>query len=494
MAEASGRNITGARLRLGAELEQIAEQLRSLAQAQDQLHDLYEAVLSRDVELSVVLRLIVATAMELVGARYGALGVLDEKGEYLAQFVPVGLSDQERADLADVELPRGRGLLGRLISQPVPLRVDDISVHPDSVGFPPGHPPMRTLLGAAISIRGHVYGNLYVSERRDGQPFDAHDEVLIIALAGAAGLAIDDARLYEQTHADAEQFQRLLLPRLPDLRPFDAAAVYCPATTPGHLGGDWYDALLVPDQACVAVIGDVVGHDLQAAAAMAQTRNMLRALLYGRRTSPSAVLAQLDRTLHAITDNPVTTACLARIEPEGQAWTLRWSNAGHPPPLLLTPDHRVRYLHADPDLPLGVDVTLPRHDHTYPLPDNATVIFFTDGLIEHPRRPVEMGLERLAAILLAHADQPLGELCQILADHHPSDGRDDMAILALRTPTGHARSKPAEQRTRPRATGLPARAGATECSGQGSDRSGDCLHHPGDLVGQVSDPRQPLTG
>ncbi|WP_391858354.1 PP2C family protein-serine/threonine phosphatase [Streptomyces silvisoli] len=422
-------------MRLGAELERIAEQLRSLARAQDQLHDLYEAVLSRDVELSVVLRLIVATAMDLVGARYGALGVLDEDGESLGLFVPAGLSDEERTELAEVELPRGRGLLGRLIAHPEPLRVDDISTHPDSAGFPPGHPPMRTLLGAAIDIRGTIYGDLYVSERHDGRPFDAHDEALIVALAGAAGLAIDDARLYEQTRLDAEQFQRLLLPRLPDLTPFTAAAAYRPASSPGHLGGDWYDALLVPDQACAAVIGDVVGHDLQAAAAMAQVRNMLRALLYDRHALPSAVLAQLDRTLNAITDNPVTTACLARIEPEEQGgWKLRWSTAGHPAPLLLAPDRTTLYLDAEPDLPFGVDPTQPRHDHTHSLSPGTTVIFFTDGLVEHPKQSVETGLERLATLATAHASLHLEDLVEALADKHPSDGHDDMAILALRTP------------------------------------------------------------
>ncbi|MFJ9030442.1 PP2C family protein-serine/threonine phosphatase [Streptomyces sp. NPDC102274] len=423
------------RLRLGAELERIAEQLTSLARAQDRLHDLYEAVLGRDVDLPVLLRLIVETAMELVGARYGALGVLNESGEYLAQFIPVGLSEQERADLAGVNFPRGRGLLGYLTAHPEPLRVDNVPGHPDSAGFPPGHPPMRTLLGATVSIRGKTYGQLYVSERRDGRPFDSHDEDMIVALAGAAGLAIDDARLYEQTRLDAEQFQRLLLPRLPDVRPFDAAAVYRPAITPGHLGGDWYDALLVPDQACAAVIGDVTGHDLQAAAAMAQIRNMLRALLFDQRTPPSAVLTHLDRSLQAITDNPLTTACLARIEPGAPgSWRLRWSTAGHPPPLLLTPDRRTRYLNADPDLPLGVDTTRPRHDHAHPVPAGATVIFFTDGLIEHHGHTLDVGLERLAALVIEHAGLPLQEFVQALADHHPSDGHDDMAVLALRTP------------------------------------------------------------
>lgn len=423
------------RLRLGAELELIAEQLRSLARAQDRLHDLYEAVLGRNMDLSVILQLIVDTARELVGARYGALGVLDEHGAQLAEFIPKGLSDQERADLGDVDFPRGRGLLGYLITHPEPLRVDDIAAHPDSAGFPPGHPPMRTLLGAAISTRGRIYGDLYVAERRDGRPFDAHDQALIVALAGAAGLAIDDTRLYEQTRFDAEQFQRLLLPRLPDLHPFGAAAVYRAARTPGHIGGDWYDALLVPDRACAAVVGDVVGHDVPAAAAMAQIRNMLRALLSHQRTPPSAVLAHLDQALQAIDDQPVTTVCLARLEPATPGgWTLCWSTAGHPPPLLLSPGHPPRYLDADPDLPLGVDITRSRSDHTCPIPAGSAVILFTDGLIEHPVHPVETGLERLAALASEHAALPLQDFVEALADRHPSDGHDDMAILAVRTP------------------------------------------------------------
>ncbi|MEQ4724309.1 GAF domain-containing SpoIIE family protein phosphatase [Nonomuraea sp. B19D2] len=435
MAGEEERSQQQVRLRLGAELEQIAEQLRSLARAQDQLHDLYEAVLAREVDLSVVLGLIVSTAMNLAGARYGALGVLDEEGENIALFIPKGLSEQERAELAGTEFPHGRGLLGHLITHPEPLRVDDISAHPDSAGFPPGHPPMRTLLGAPIIIRGKIYGNLYVSERLDGRPFRAHDEALIAALASAAGLAIDDARLHEETRRDAERFQRLLLPQLPEhMEPFAAAATYRPAIVPGHVGGDWYDAMLVPDQSCAAIIGDVVGHDLQAAAAMTQTRNMLRAFLYDQRTAPSVVLTQLDRALHAITDNPVTTACLARIEPGGHGWTLRWSTAGHPPPLLIAPEQRARYLYADPDLPLGVDTAQPRHDHAHRLPSGAVVIFFTDGLIEHHNHLIEEGMERLAAIATAHGDLPLHDLVEALIAQHPSDGHDDMAVLALRVP------------------------------------------------------------
>jgi hypothetical protein len=253
-------------------LEQIADQLVSLARVQERLHSLYEVALSRDVDLRAVLRTIVTTAMDLVGARYGALGVLDTDGEGnggLAELIGVGSSEKQRADIEGLHSPEGRGLLGHLIHAPVPLRVDNISEHPDSAGFPPGHPEMRTLLGVPIHIRGQIYGNLYIADRLDGCPFNAQDETMVVALAGAAGLAIDGARLFRQLRDDAEEFQRLLVPRLPDLSPFEAAAVYRPAPSPGLLGGDWYDALLVCEDTCVAVIGDVLGHDVPAAAAMA---------------------------------------------------------------------------------------------------------------------------------------------------------------------------------------------------------------------------------
>ncbi|MFI1168009.1 PP2C family protein-serine/threonine phosphatase [Streptomyces sp. NPDC020801] len=430
------QNLPDLHARLRAEVGRIDEQLRGMLAAMDRLQGLLDAVvaISREVELPAVLDRIVTTAMDLVGARYGALGVLNESGEHLERFITAGLSERERADLAGTDLPRGLGVLGHLIRHPEPLRIDDVSTHPSSAGFPPGHPHLRTLLGVAISVRGEIYGDLYLAERHDGQPFDVHDENIVVALASAAAIAIENVRLFERVRVGAEQFQRLLLPTLPDLRPFTAAAIYRPAAEPSQLGGDWYDAILLSDNVVAVVIGDVVGHDLQAAAAMASTRNMLRALLYDRRNPPGAVLAQLDRILQAATNNPVTTTTLARIEPEQAGWRLRWSTAGHVPPLLIIPDRPAEHLFAEPGLPLGVDPDEPRPDHSRFLPPNATVVFFTDGLIERPDRPIDESLRELADLATAHAGLPLQEFVQVLAEHHPSDGHDDMAILALRTP------------------------------------------------------------
>ncbi|OKI99183.1 PP2C family protein-serine/threonine phosphatase [Kitasatospora sp. CB01950] len=422
----------------GERVDDIAAQLHALAAARDRLQGLLSAVLAigGDLDLPVVLHRIVTTAMELAGARYGALGILAPSGDRLQEFVTAGLSQEERAALAGIDFPSGRGVLGHLIRHPEPLRVADIGAHPSSVGFPPGHPSMRTLLGVAITVRGEIYGDLYLSERRDGRPFDQADEEVVRALAGAAGIAIENARLFGYMRDSAAQFQRLLLPTLPDLAPFEGAAVYRTAAEPAGVGGDWYDAVILPDRACAAVIGDVVGHDLHAAAAMAQARNMLRALLYDRRSPPSSVLTQLDRTVEDITDLPVTTACLARIEPAaGPGWTMHWSTAGHPPPLVLGPDGRTWYLEGEPGIPIGVDPAVPRPDHTDPLPSGATVVFFTDGLVERPDRDIDDGLDALARLTAAHADRPLDELVRILADRHPGDGHDDMAVLAIRTPS-----------------------------------------------------------
>jgi GAF domain-containing protein len=212
--------------------------LAELTRARNRLQGLLDAALaiSRDLELPDVLHRIVTTAMDLVGARYGALGVLHESGKHLEQFITAGLTEAEQQALAGIDFPHGRGVLGHLIDHPEPLRIADLTTHPSSVGFPPGHPEMRSLLGVSIRVRGRIYGDLYLSERLDRRPFDRADEDIILALAGAAGVAIENARLFGSVRDTAERFQRLLLPSLPDLRPFSAAAVYRPAATPGRLG------------------------------------------------------------------------------------------------------------------------------------------------------------------------------------------------------------------------------------------------------------------
>jgi signal transduction histidine kinase len=182
----------------------------------DRVHSLLEAVVAvgSNLELDRVLHQIVDAAVSLVDARYGALGVIGDAGR-LAEFVTSGL-DQDQIAAID-HWPEGRGVLGELITNPEPLRLADISEHPQSYGFPDGHPPMKTFLGVPVRIRDEVYGNLYLTEKRDGAEFDEEDETVVIALAAAAGVAIENARLYDEARrqqawlrATADTTQRLL--------------------------------------------------------------------------------------------------------------------------------------------------------------------------------------------------------------------------------------------------------------------------------------------
>ncbi|MEO9224015.1 MAG: GAF domain-containing protein [Acidimicrobiales bacterium] len=144
-----------------------------------------------------MLEKIVESARDLIGARYAALGVLGASG-LLSDFVTVGVSDKERELIG--QLPSGKGVLGNLIHDPQPLRLDDLSKSPDSCGFPPNHPPMRTFLGVPVMVRGGVFGNLYLTEKFDGAAsFTDQDEEIAVALAAAAGVAIENSRLYERS-------------------------------------------------------------------------------------------------------------------------------------------------------------------------------------------------------------------------------------------------------------------------------------------------------
>ena len=163
-----------------------------------QLLRLLDAVMAIGSEqtLADALRRITETAADLVDAKYAALGVLDESGSRLAEFITVGLDEEETLRIG--ARPEGHGLLGLLILEPKPLRLPDLHAHPDSFGFPPGHPPMTSFLGVPIRLHGVVYGNLYLTDKADGQVFTDVDQELAVGLAAAAGLAIENARLHEQ--------------------------------------------------------------------------------------------------------------------------------------------------------------------------------------------------------------------------------------------------------------------------------------------------------
>ncbi|MGB8403886.1 MAG: GAF domain-containing sensor histidine kinase [Mycobacterium sp.] len=185
-------------LRLRELLSEVQQRVEQIIEGRDRLDGLVEAMLTvtSGLELDETLRTIVHTAIELIDARYGALGVRGSEHE-LVEFIYEGIDEVTRQKIGP--LPQGHGVLGLLIDEPKPIRLEDIRTHPSSVGFPDNHPPMRTFLGVPVRIRDEVFGNLYLSEKVSGQPFSEDDEVLAQALAAAASIAIENARLYDQS-------------------------------------------------------------------------------------------------------------------------------------------------------------------------------------------------------------------------------------------------------------------------------------------------------
>ncbi|MBI3224159.1 MAG: GAF domain-containing sensor histidine kinase [Mycolicibacterium cosmeticum] len=189
---------TLSQLRLRELLSEVQDRVGQLVEGRDRLDGLVDAMLAvtSGLELDATLATIVHTAIELIDARYGALGVRGQ-GSELVEFIYQGIDETTRHQIG--KLPQGLGVLGVLIDDPQPIRLDNIRDHPASVGFPAHHPPMTTFLGVPIRIRDEVFGNLYLTEKKSGQPFSEDDEVLAQALAAAAGIAIDNARLYQQS-------------------------------------------------------------------------------------------------------------------------------------------------------------------------------------------------------------------------------------------------------------------------------------------------------
>ncbi|UKD56699.1 GAF domain-containing protein [Amycolatopsis sp. FU40] len=194
------RKLSGtlSQLRLRETLRDLQERIELLIGTRDKMDGLLEAVLAvaSGLELDATLRRIVQAAVELGEAHYGALGVLGDDGA-LAEFVYLGIDAETRQRIG--HLPEGHGLLGLVIDDAKPLRLEEISAHPASVGFPANHPPMHSFLGVPVRVRDEVFGNLYLTEKKDGAEFTDDDEVIVQALAAAAGIAIENAHLYEQT-------------------------------------------------------------------------------------------------------------------------------------------------------------------------------------------------------------------------------------------------------------------------------------------------------
>ena len=247
-----------------------------------------------------------------------------------------------------------------------------------------------------------------------------------------AALALGNARAYQREHELAENLQRALLPAtLPAVKGLEIAVRYLSATAGVLVGGDWYDVIVFDDATAALVVGDVIGHDIEASSAMGQLRTGLRAYAYEDCSSPDTVLARLDRLMEQL---GLTMATCVLVVVDVRRMLLTWSSAGHPPPLLLR-DGVASYLHGGVSVLLGVSGARASAEATLDLRPGDTLVLFTDGLVERRAESLTDGLERLAHAAVALGTTDPERICQGVVDRllPPGEGRnDDVAILVAR--------------------------------------------------------------
>jgi anti-anti-sigma factor len=281
-------------------------------------------------------------------------------------------------------------------------------------------------------LGGEVLGMLCVATETPRQwTADALD--LLAALADMAGMkaALRDA--VRISDATALVLQHSMLTELPEVAGVELVARYVPAQESAQIGGDWYDAFVLPDGDTALIVGDVVGHDMPAAAKMGQLRNLLRGIATYSNAPPHVVVSGLDRTAFSLGVAELATVVYARLAgTPATGWQLSWANAGHPPPLLVAADGTARYL----DAPSGILLSFGDGEHVdgvVPLPVGSTVLFFTDGLVESRILDVSDGLDALREAATVAASWPLPRLCDhLIAEVAGAGNADDVTLLAIR--------------------------------------------------------------
>jgi PAS domain S-box-containing protein len=324
-----------------------------------------------------------------------------------------------------------------------PVRIDRLTDDLlDSVLVHPGARQAFERLGgtAMLSVpmvaRRRTLGGMTLIAVTDDRRFSQDDADLAQDLARRAALALDNVRLYQQEHTVADTLQRSLLPELPELPGIEAAAHYVSASSAADVGGDFYDLLALPDGSVGIVVGDVIGHDVAAAAAMGHLRGIVRACAWDTGIpDPSTVLDRIDRLVQGLRLVPLATMLYARAEPPGRPggdWRLQAANAGHPPPILRLPDGTVRLLDGITGMLLGVDADASRPSVGLDVPAGSTLLAYTDGLVERPGVELDRGIHELCArIAAAPAAADPRALCAAAVDA-PLDRRDDVAVIAVR--------------------------------------------------------------
>ncbi|WP_222194985.1 SpoIIE family protein phosphatase [Modestobacter italicus] len=296
---------------------------------------------------------------------------------------------------------------------------------------------LSSVIAVPVPGRAGVLGSLLLARGPDRTRFTDSDLGLAVEIGRRAGIALDNARLYSGQRHLATELQQSLLTAPPVVSFTDIAVRYVAAAQQAQVGGDWYDAFRQRSGDLVLVIGDVVGHDTRAAAAMGQIRGLVRGICFTSGDPPSQLLSSLDEAIVGLELTTMATAVLAQLSPPTRDGVrMRWSNAGHPPPVLLDTSGRARLLgpgSGRADLLLGVDEMARRTTEETTLAAGATLLFYTDGLVERRDQDLDQGLQRLLSAVEAHAAEDLDALCDaVLGAMVPRAPEDDVAMVAVR--------------------------------------------------------------
>jgi serine phosphatase RsbU (regulator of sigma subunit) len=418
-----------------------AEELEALLSRTELLLAL-SSELSRDATTGDICGTVIDIAATHLGTAYAGVHLLDPDRERVLTMAR-GQIDPD-VEAVWQELP-----LSHTGAAPVVIRTQQAEFHETFEAVCAAHPDSRDRYEAAGLRAGAILPLLRQGGRAFGamtlawsteHPMDEGERATITALAGYTAQAIQRVQLQEEQLGVAETLQRALLTELPQPDHLQLAARYLPAHTGAQVGGDWYDALQLPDGATALAIGDVSGHDMAAAASMGQLRSILRGYAFAFADQPSVILQRLDEAIDGLRMGVVATASLGRLEQTEELRArglrqLRWSNAGHPPPLLLRPDGSVEVLATPPELLLGLDATTARTDHVVELPVGSTLVLYTDGLIERRESDLARGLADLETALAGAgaAELPLEDLLDTLIKEVVGcQPEDDVAVLAVR--------------------------------------------------------------
>ena len=409
------------RARLYEEELRAREQAERLAGRLRRLQTVVDATFTSG-SVDELLERLLTRLRDAVESDTASILIVDEKEDILMTRKSIGFPE----DMVS-RVPVGEGFAGHIAASQRQLVVPDIA-QTEVVGAQLKNSGVVSVAGVPLVADGRTIGVVHVGMRTP-RNFDREDVLLLRLIAARAAVAIDRAQIHEREHRIAEILQRSLLPeRLPAIEGVEAAARYVPGAVGVAVGGDWYDVFELADGSIGVAVGDVVGHGVRAAATMGRLRNVLRAYAF-EGFGPAEALSRLNRLASESGEDVFATVVYAHMSPSRSR--LQLASAGHPPPLLRSPDGSVRLLDEGRSLPIGATGDTTYSEAEVRFETGSTIVLYTDGLVERRGESIDVGISRLVD-LVERSDVPVDELAdRIVAELEWAEHNDDLALVAV---------------------------------------------------------------